>query len=304
MKLLIFPVILIAVSSYRCQLLKNPDKDFSGENLSSGYSAEQPKDCNHCLISLSVATKNIKEESYAPFTQGLKNFNYDFEVLGRQSDWKGWITRAQVLKKKLEEIKNSGFKGLILNSDTGDVLIQRGPAELAMIYEGLVEHLKASQLPFDYDNLIVVGAEEYCAGNCNPEVVSWFEKYGNNLNLSEAPKYRYPNGGFLLGPVEAMITYYTFTENYMKTVTNDDQHAMQGFTIKFPEKIFIDYKGRFVANVMSGWDDFNLSNLGLSRKGIKVAPVAHFAAIHTHQQGYDNTLEVLRKSVWKNIPKK
>lgn len=220
-----------------------------------------------CLMVLSVATKNIPAKSYAPYEESLKYLGYNYEIIGVDQDWHGWITRGAIMKGAMdylskrftrEELK----KIIIVSSDTGDVLVQRGPADLLALYRGKKAELKA-QYPdkLDTENLIVVGGEWVCGGNCEKKATSWFDR----LNIEKTKRYfPYAQGGFLMGPVDALLDYYTYTVDFMETVYNDDQIAMGNFVHNYPHEVYIDFQQEIMTTILVRPGDTISSETGVN----------------------------------------
>lgn len=206
-----------------------------------------------CVIALSVATKNIDPQSYAEFSKSMKIMDYDFHVIGRDLAWKGWITRGKAMRNAMLSLKNHLSpedlkKVIVVSTDTTDILTQRSPKELLRKYDAKTKGLNEKYGDkLDTANLIIVGGEWYCGGNCLPQSLSWYERLG--IPESKRP-FPFPQGGFVMGPVEALLNYYTHTVNYMTEKINDDQLAMGDFVVNNPSKIYIDFYQEIVATTL------------------------------------------------------
>lgn len=207
---------------------------------------------NECLFVMSIATKNIKEESYAEYVRGLKRFDYNFQILGNQLDWEGWITRGRAMKSALIQLENSFTpvelnKIIVVTSDTGDVLVQRDPQYLLQKYKNKTDEIKNKFPKLKSNDLVIVGGEANCGSNCDPNIYKWYDK----LNIPQTERiFPYVQGGFLMGPVLAMKRFYSYTVEHMSNITNDDQIAMAGFALENPEHIYIDYHQEIAATIV------------------------------------------------------
>lgn len=206
---------------------------------------------DRCLMVLSVATKNIPESSYKSYTDSLKHFNYNFQIIGKALGWNGWLTRGAAMRAAMVNLtkkypQEKLDKIIIVSSDTGDVLVQSGPEKLLYKFNSKKIDLQKSYPNKFKKDLVMVGGEWSCGGNCEPRSRSWFDR------LDIAPEKRlfpYTQGGFLMGSVPALLRYYNYTVEYMNTIRNDDQIAMGNFAINNPEYIYIDYRQELAATM-------------------------------------------------------
>lgn len=225
------------------------------------------KNEDHCVTILSVSTKNISKDSYLPYSEALTKLKYDYHIIGTDLDWRGWITRGAAMKGAMIYLKNNFSpkelkKIVVASSDTGDVLVQKGPAELIKMYKAKTAELEKNyKTLLDTENLIIVGGEWWCSGNCEKQASSWFDR----LEIPNSKRYfPHPQGGFIMGPVDALYDYYTYTTQYMTTVENDDQIAMGNFAIEYPEKIYIDYKQEIAATILMVSEYYPSEETGLN----------------------------------------
>lgn len=244
-------VVLGCLSFFSC------DKHLQGDAAILPFNPEKLNAClareDRCVLALSVATKNIDAQTYTEFTDSMKIMGYDSHVIGRDLIWHGWITRGETMRKAMASLKEyfspeALKKIIVVSTDTGDVLTQRPPKELLRKY---YEKTKALHEKYgdklDTENLIIVGSEWYCGTNCGRQSLSWYDRLG----IPESKRaFAYPQGGFIMGPPEALLNYYTHTVNFMNKVENDDQIAMGDFIANNPSKAYIDYLQEIVATTL------------------------------------------------------
>lgn len=206
-----------------------------------------------CLIVLSVATKNIAADSFQTYTDGLKQFGYDFHIIGTNRNWKGWVTRGLSMQDALAKIEEEFTaqelnKIIIATSDTGDVVVQRGPRELLDQFEKkLIAIRDQFGTKLRTNDLVIVGGEWFCYGNCDARVRTWYERLG----IDESKRiFPHAQGGFLMGPVTAAKRFYDYTVEFMLSRRNDDQIAMANFAIDHPQYIYIDYQQELAATIV------------------------------------------------------
>lgn len=259
---LLFSAVLLICSGFGC---------FDPSSVRISVETDTLKRClkneDLCLMVLGVATKNMTEKSYSPYVESLKSFAFNYQIIGKHLDWHGWITRGAIMKAAMMNLKNNFTdeelrKIIIVTSDTGDVLVQGGPNELLNLYKQKIVELK-TDLPdeLDTEKLIIVGGEWACGANCEKKASSWFDR----LKIEKSKRYfPHPQGGFLMGPPDALLEYYTYTVEYMDLKKNDDQIAMGNFALDCPRKIYIDYQQEIVATIAVIGGDYIIPDTGLN----------------------------------------
>jgi hypothetical protein len=171
---------------------------------------------------ITVATTRNKLSDH--WERSLQQWGVEYTILGEGRKWEGFQTYTKVLIDYLEKCPADR---LLVNTDCYDVVFA-GPAE------ELVEKFVLFQ------KRIVVGGEGVCFLNCF--------RHSQWVNH---PKYRWVNGGFVMGRASDLLKLYKFV---YKTSPGDDQVGIAMYLQQYAEEIAVDGKQALVANIRSHTD--------------------------------------------------
>lgn len=175
------------------------------------------------------------------WTQGLKKHkwrkNEDYQIVGQDTTWHGWHTRAILMLKWFAE--NSGPQTVAI-SDSTDVLVNCNKQQLFDAYKAM-------------DRPLVVGAESRGTSKATPGILikphhvfqrSTGGSLRSKLNIPDNYTQDRNNNGFIIGERDALIQMYTFIVNYQ-----DDQYGLFAYleTLNLDE-FTIDFRSTLIYN--------------------------------------------------------
>ena len=173
---------------------------------------------------LTIATKELFDSTFKRWEITAKHYGYDYEILGRDTVWKGFSTKIGIYCNAL---KNTTTPYVVL-TDCLDLFITAPSDELY--------HKFISQ-----NNDIIIGSE----------MMLWYPNGKNNSidinnyfnSIKQSPQ-AYPNSGFIMGKTSEVLKLMTSHLSHF-----DDQAACIDtiYENKFP--ISIDYRTEFVGNI-------------------------------------------------------
>lgn len=162
--------------------------------------------------------------------------NIDIELIGKGTEWNGFITKWQIMVDYLPQIAEE----LVCLTDSRDVLYM---SDGDTIYNTFIEN-------FDKDSIVFNGET-----NCFPEPA--FAK----LHPNQHKKYKYLNAGCVIGSRKTLLeAAKKVLKLYEKTELNDDQFLLQKLLLdnKLDDKLTLDYDCKIFQCV---WDeDWGRSN--------------------------------------------
>lgn len=176
------------------------------------------------LLLLTVASREVHPSLLDQWEKSAKFYGYNYEILGRDKKWGGWIFRT---KEYLKRIKEETTSEVVIISDGTDLFFN-GPAKEA--YTKFINSGKN----------VIIGVEQLIAYNKGRNDIYEVEDF---FNKKSDTVLKYPNGGFVIGKREAMIELLTINQ------TNPDDQA--GYMDTMFEGIYnfdLDTRGQFVAN--------------------------------------------------------
>lgn len=147
--------------------------------------------------------------------------NIDIKIIGKGIEWKGYITKLEIIKKYLESIDNK----IICITDSRDVLYMANATKIKETYE------------LNWESGVIVFNGET---NCYPD------KALANEHPMQNEKYKYLNSGCMIGSREL---YINILEDCLELAKEDnkwaenDQYLLQKILIsgKYGDKITLDY---------------------------------------------------------------
>lgn len=137
-------------------------------------------------------------------------------ILGKGVKWENWHTRS---KAYIDYLSTLDPKEVVVLCDAFDVLCIRSSVDFLTDFKSL-------------DRKIVIGAENFCIGNCIPPVQWW-----NEEDVNFETEFKYVNGGLIAGECEALKLMYQWGINQNII---DDQMAIGNYANKFIQDVWID----------------------------------------------------------------
>lgn len=186
------------------------------------------------LLILAFANeKNILSEN---LENSLIKYEYNYKIIGEGLKWVNFMTK---IKTCYDFIIQTDYD-LIAIIDAYDVIACDGPDVLIKKF-----------LKFDKD--IVVGAENYCGGNCIP-----LDRYYEKTKREKGP-YMYANGGFYIGYKKNILSMLKYI---LSLGISDDQIGLGRYINKYPYDICLDGNGTLISNVVvsSYFDTYYVDN--------------------------------------------
>ncbi len=187
----------------------------------------------------------------------LEKLGYSYEVLAYRMPWENLRAKIQYyLEGAKAHEAAAGPNALAAFVDGFDVLAVLDAATLVKRYRE-----KPRPMP------IVFGAEIWCLGNCNKDVIDWythhqirggrgaieptFEDFGDGYSV-KVPQPTFMNTGFVLGPVGKIRELY---EGILATPYEvDDQYTTGIYVQKHFDMIDLDMEERFMRNKLATRD--------------------------------------------------
>ena len=178
---------------------------------------------------LTIATKNLSKSAYQRWESTAIHYGYNYEVLGRTTEWKGFNTKIRLYYEKLLQVSEP----YSVLTDCTDVFFCASAHELYNKINTMQES-------------IIVGGEfelyypEKKGGKYNrEELTAMFNKFNTDNS-----KFVYPNSGFLAGNTETLRKLMSYQINY-----HDDQVACIDAMYQSLVSIKIDYNTTIIGNV-------------------------------------------------------
>jgi len=211
-------------TSHQYPNLPNPQRDrMIPTELALGTPIGENYFINPQLKVLAVATREIAPSEFSRWEATALQFGYNYEIIGRDMQWKGFNTKIRLCQDKLQSVNEP----YTLITDCTDVFFCGSSSEILNKFISL-------------DKDVIVGGEMemYYPGKTDkPTIEKFFE------NIRKSPQ-SFPNGGFILGKTDKLLELMTMNIEY-----SDDQ-ASYFDTIhqnKFP--LAIDYDTTLIANI-------------------------------------------------------
>ena len=171
----------------------------------------------------------------------LKIHNYSYEVVGFGTPWKGFRNRVATY---LSAIKNyritAGDEAIAVILDGYDCLcIKNSDA----VYNSFISKPR--------DIHVLFGVEIYCLGNCNINILNWYDHhdvFGGKEEITKQLEKLYKvdtvskkpiflNGGMVIGTSSGLEEVYT---GMMNLNIEDDQICASTYTINAMDKVDLD----------------------------------------------------------------
>lgn len=166
----------------------------------------------------------------------LKQFNYNYEVIGIGEEWGGWIWRTKKYINCIKEHRNKyGDNSIIIFIDGYDAFACSSPENL---YEKFINYIK------DYPECGIVSGLEKGVVGCKMygDIDKWWIYHGLDKNKY---KHKTCNAGFVMGYCKDLQNLYEwiYDQEY-----DDDQVGLREYTNTYPNKIFYDINSVIIYN--------------------------------------------------------
>lgn len=202
------------------------DRMIPAELATGTYIGEHYPRNNNVKV-ITVATKNITKSAYQRWENTAIHYGYNYEIVGRNTEWKGFNTKIRLYYEKLLQITEP----YAVLADCTDVFFCAPADEL---YE------KISKIQTD----IVVGGElelyypEKKGGKYSREQLT------TAFTQRALSHFIYPNSGFLIGKTEALRKLLSYHLDY-----HDDQVACIDSMYQELVPMTLDYDTNIIGNV-------------------------------------------------------
>lgn len=190
----------------------------------------------------------------------MEKWGYDVTILGHGRKWQGFAkTKIPLVLQELERLRGVGFDGLVMFTDSSDLMATAGP-------QAVVDAFSV------YKGDLVVGA------NWAPKSMGELKFYlpldkwhkaeaegrTGGINQAAVDKGRFPKGlrpleharplcinsGVMIGTVPAMMNLYAWQQDNMQRFGDtSDQKMVDRYAERFPERVQIDKYSIIVHNV-------------------------------------------------------
>jgi len=176
---------------------------------------------------LILVYSNIDHWGLRNLVKTLEKNKFNYIVTGKGDKWEGFHTK---MKGVVKELKNIDPDTIVSVIDAFDVFIAGNPDDMLRSFRS-------------FESPIVVGSE-----NINmkfPVAERYYSRRGLDMNDY---RYRYINGGSVMGVVPALIEMY---EWILEEGYTDDQHGIIEYTNKYPKRLELDLQQQITANLSS-----------------------------------------------------
>ena len=191
-----------------------------GTKIRVGYSI------NKHIKLLTTATKEIPDSDIEKWLESAIYFGYDFEILGREEKWKGFVSKTI---NHYNALKRMGDKYVLL-TDCTDLFFAGSAHEM-------------------YDKVVAAGFPLIVGGELEP----WYSNGKSDLKLMkkffksiQRSPQAFPNAGFIMGRRDRLLKMLEIHLDY-----KDDQVACFDTIYENKMELEIDYETKFVCNIPS-----------------------------------------------------
>lgn len=184
-------------------------------------SEEQP-------LVVGVETNPNNENTYN-FVQTLINNDWDYEIIGINKPWKGFVSKIEYFE---EYLKTLSPEKIVVLSDTRDVFCVRSPKHFINAFQ-------------KFQKPLLVSLEIFCQGQPDDSAVKDSKNIWQCVPINQYWKHqtikptlrRYVNSGLIVGKTKDLLEHY----NWIHTTNwKDDQAALGDYMNNFPDKVAAD----------------------------------------------------------------
>ena len=222
------------------------------------------------ILALTYCTKDQPNLRY--WINSALLFDYEFKIIGFREPWKSWKGRAKMYFDHLGTLADDR---VVICCDSNDLFFVGGAHELRQKFENWEKGWNGFP--------VIVGAESACCtGEYNTDkslkshALLKTREYTSN-------RYRFPNGGFVMGRAKPMHTFYS-----KLLECDDDQACILRMYIDNPTAFYLDSSNIFCGNIAAvhglqiefaeNWDDALVNKGSLNKPS-----VVHFPGIGATQ---------------------
>ena len=240
---------------------------------------------------------NAIKPSLEVLMKSLEDHKFSYEVLAYRKPWENLRCKTEYYVKGAKAYaKEAGDDALAIFIDGFDcICIQDSDA----IYKKYTEQPHRAK--------IIIGAEQFCGGNCYKDVLNWYDVHGvrGGRKAVEAAAKRYEgntdlatteptfmNTGFIMGPAAELATFFQSILDTPYEV--DDQYTTGKWVIEHLKDIDLDLEESFIRNKLG----MGIGTLDkLADQGTQEGPgFLHFPGHRTDEQ-QKNLLERFKQYV-------
>jgi hypothetical protein len=191
---------------------------------------DESKILGNNLKLLTVSSSEVKEDEITKWKYTAEYYGYDYEILGRKKKWKGWSFRTQLYLNYI--LKHPEYEVFCL-VDCTDLFFCAPVEEL---YEKFCQYQKD----------IIIGVENtfFYRNSSKEKTTKYPHKLVQRVFDNVKSRYRYPNGGFLIGKRKAII--HLLKENL---AAEDDQAGYMNLCYENKVHLYRDLKTELCGNI-------------------------------------------------------
>lgn len=223
-------IILCIIVAY--SYLKNKREGFEGSAPPLNYTTESK-------IKVFTYATEIKP-TLRLLLLSLKMHNYSYEVVGFGTPWKGFRNRVYTYLSAVKKYRETnGDDAVAVVLDGYDCLCIK---DSERVYNDFIN--KPRSIP------VMFGVEVYCLGNCNKNILSWYDYhrlYGGEQEISKelahipegltSKKPVFLNGGMVIGTSKELESVYT---GMMELNIEDDQICAATYAVNNKDDVDLD----------------------------------------------------------------
>jgi hypothetical protein len=170
-------------------------------------------------------------------------YHFSYKIIGLESKWINFRERMKAYRDYILDLK---IDIKLIACVDGYDLLACGPCE----------ELLGKFNNYYRKDRVIVGTEIGCCYDLCHSCDNWWK-----LNQERYNKYKYVNGGFIMGKPNLLVDIFTDIIRYSYLVNkSDDQWGIGRYTNDNPDKIELDTDSIFIANIHSINVDFTIRN--------------------------------------------
>jgi hypothetical protein len=190
-----------------------------------------------------VTYDNNPNEYTKRFISTLEANRWEYVVIGKGDEWKGFLTRVVAYEAFLKTLP---AEKLVILSDARDVLCIRSPHAFVDAFRSFKKDL-------------VVSMELLCNGKFSvddsykSQVCVPLKNYWKHYNITSMPARKFVNAGLVAGTVSALLHVLQYVQKYMVVNnTTNDQSAFGNYINEFPERVACDVEASLLHTSVFG----------------------------------------------------
>ena len=184
---------------------------------------------------LVLSYDNAPTENTLFFEETLKKNKWEYKLIGKGEEWKGWPTRTRAYKAALDTMYDDQ---VVVISDARDVICLRSPFAFMDAFA-----------EFKCD--MVASSELFCEGTDTPHEGPGvlhtqcmpLRAYWKHRGFDTPPDRQFVNAGLLCGKAAALRAFYGWA---LENGFTDDQLALGSYALAFPDRILCDHEAKLL----------------------------------------------------------